>query len=80
MADAQASHDVRLSWEPPDALLPDGTSGICNAYLRGLSTFQRLLWVVAFLARNDFAVVLVNHLQRDPTLLQNRTTWVQVFF
>jgi len=70
--------DVRLTWEPPDALPPDGSPGVCNAYMQGLSPFQRLLWVVAFLARNDFVVVLANDLQRDGSLLLNRTAWAQV--
>jgi hypothetical protein len=69
---------VRLPWEPPDALPPDGSAGTCNAYLAALAPFQRLLWVVAFLARNDFVVILVNDLQEDPSLIQDQTAWAQV--
>ena len=77
-ADAQDLPDVKLTWEPPNALPPDGSPGVCNAYLHGLSPFQRLLWVVAFLSHNDFVVVLVNDLQRDQSLLVNQTAWAQV--
>ncbi len=45
--------------------------------MQGLSPFQRLLWVVAFLARNDFVIVLDNDLQRDGSLLLNQTAWAQ---
>ena len=78
VADVPASLDVRLLWEPPDALPPDGSAGTCNAYLAALAPLQRLLWVVAFLARNDFVVILVNDIQEDPSFVQDHTAWAQV--
>ena len=46
---------------------PASTPGTCNSYLPNDSTFNRFLWMVNFLARNGFYVVIENHVNMDPT-------------
>ena len=41
------------------------------------SVLQRFLWVINVLARNGFVVVIVNQLELDPTLMENRSVWAQ---
>ena len=58
--------------EPPSA-------GVCNAYLRHMSSaFDRLLWAINLLARNGFLVIPVSQLEQDPTLMEDRTQWAEV--
>jgi len=42
------------------------------------SAFDRLLWAVNLLARNGFLVIPVSQLEQDPTLMEDRTQWVEV--
>ena len=131
--------DVRLPYEPPGVLLPDGSPGVCNAYLphkingevaasayidrvgphacaaakmysaggtctisasmmyftvnfqvnenlrlchvachTGSDTLDRFIWVLSFLARNDFVVVPVDQLQYDDGVVVDRHTWGKV--
>jgi hypothetical protein len=40
------------------------------------TALNRFLWVVSYLARNNFFVIIDNH-SSDPTVNQNATLWVQ---
>jgi hypothetical protein len=42
-----------------------------------VSAFERLLWVIKLLALNGFLVVPVSQLEQDPTLMEDRTAWVE---
>ena len=46
-----------------------------GAHRTGDSTLDRFLWVVSFLARNDFVVIPVDQLQFDDSLLVDRAAW-----
>jgi hypothetical protein len=39
------------------------------------TALNRFLWVVSYLARNNFFVIIDNH-SSDPTVNQNATLWV----
>ena len=84
LCNATAGHmhifpDVRLPYEPPGSLPPDGSPGTCNAYLSHLtSTLDRFLWVINFLARNGFLVQINSQLEQDPSLLEDRSAWAEV--
>ena len=49
---------------------------VCNAYLPATSVRERFLWVAEFYARNEFVVLVDNHLREDQTALQDEDTWV----
>ena len=71
--------DVRLHAEPRGSIPPDGTPGVCNAYISHVSSaFDRFLWVINFLARNGFLVQISSQLEQDPSLLEDRSDWAQV--
>ena len=40
------------------------TPGVCNEYIKGKTSRERLLWVTKFLADNGFYVILDDHLVR----------------
>lgn len=44
----------------------------------GADTLDRFIWVLGFLARNDFVVVPVDQLQFDDSVLADRHTWGKV--
>jgi hypothetical protein len=44
----------------------------------GSDTLDRFIWVLSFLARNDFVVVPVDQLQYDDGVLVDRHTWGKV--
>jgi hypothetical protein len=48
------------------------------ACLAGSDTLDRFIWVLSFLARNDFVVVPVDQLQYDDGVLENRHQWGKV--
>lgn len=55
---------------------PPASKDTCSADLPKDSVRNRLLYVVRFLARNGFYVVLENHLNTDETLLRNPGGWM----
>lgn len=72
-----------LIWTPQteQGVAPHCQSTVAHLWCRYLpssSTFERFLWVVGFLARNDFIVVLDNHLNTDKSLLESQPLWLQV--
>ena len=44
----------------------------------GSDTLDRFIWVLSFLARNDFVVVPVDQLQYDDGVVVDRHTWGKV--
>jgi aryl-phospho-beta-D-glucosidase BglC (GH1 family) len=56
---------------------PATINGTCNSYIPAQSTYERYLWVVHFLARNGFYVLVDNHFREDPTATENPDLWVQ---
>ena len=52
------------------------TSGVCNH--PGSDTLDRFIWVLSFLAHNDFVVVPVDQLQYDDGVVVDRHTWGKV--
>lgn len=44
----------------------------------GANTLDRFIWVLSFLARNDFVAIPVDQLQFDDSVLADRTTWGKV--
>lgn len=44
----------------------------------GTDTLDRFIWVMSFLARNDFVVIPVDQLQFDDSILADRFTWGKV--
>jgi aryl-phospho-beta-D-glucosidase BglC (GH1 family) len=52
-------------------------NGKCSSYLPTDSTFNRLVWVTQFFARNGFRVVLDNQLNLDRTAVENSVVWLQ---
>ena len=58
--------------------------GRCNKYIlvascsSGSDTLDRFIWVLSFLARNDFVVIPVDQLQYDDGVLVDRHTWGKV--
>jgi hypothetical protein len=55
-----------------------GNSGICNSYLPSESVFNRFMYVVQFLTRNGFYVLLDNQINFDTTAVDNTAGWLQV--
>ena len=50
--------------------------GVCNGHLPTNSIYTRFLWVIRFLVRNHFYVVLDNQLNIDATALDDPVRWV----
>ena len=50
--------------------------GVCNGHLPTNSIYTRFLWVIRFLVRNHFYVVLDNQLNIDSTALDDPVRWV----
>lgn len=55
---------------------PTKVPGQCSADVPSDNTLNRFLYVVNFFARNNFYVVIDNHLALDATAIQNPTGWV----
>lgn len=55
---------------------PTQVPGTCNAYLPQDSTINRFLAIVRYFAQNQFYIVVDNHLNLDPTAIQDPTAWV----
>ena len=53
------------------------TQGVCSANLPSDSVLNRFLYVIRFFAQNDFYVLVDNHLNMDPTAIQDPTGWAQ---
>ena len=49
---------------------------MCNGHLPTNSIYTRFLWVIRFLVRNHFYVVLDNQLNIDSTALDDPVRWV----
>lgn len=62
---------------PTQANPPPQTQGVCNDYLPNDTVLNRFLYVIRFFAQNGFYVLIDNHLNLDPTAVQNPTGWVQ---
>ncbi|KAK9839537.1 hypothetical protein WJX81_008252 [Elliptochloris bilobata] len=79
---------VRNSVVPPGITVPGGIEppllrspasnalGVCNGHLPTNSIYTRFLWVIRFLVRNHFYVVLDNQLNIDSTALDDPVRWV----
>ena len=52
------------------------TASMC-CYI-GSNTLDRFIWVLSFLARNDFVVVPVDQLQYDDGVVVDRHIWGKV--
>ncbi len=52
-------------------------SGICNSYLPEDSTFNRFIYVVQFLARNNFYLLLDNQFNFDTTAVTDTQGWLE---
>lgn len=55
-----------------------GSAGICNSYVPSDSTFNRFMYVIQFLARNGFYLLLDNQFNFDTTAITNQNAWIQV--
>lgn len=55
---------------------PTRVPGTCNAYLPQDSTIDRFLAIVKYFAENQFYVVIDNHLNKDPTAVEDPEAWV----
>ncbi|KAK9803427.1 hypothetical protein WJX72_011774 [[Myrmecia] bisecta] len=64
---------------PQPAYAARQAPGICNAYLPNDSTFNRLIWVVNYLANNGFYVLLDNQFNVEQTATDNPDEWVQLW-
>ncbi len=53
------------------------TQGVCSANLPSDSVLNRFLYVIRFFAQNGFYVLVDNHLNMDPTAIQDPTGWAQ---
>ena len=49
---------------------------MCNGHLPTNSIYTRFLWVIRFLVRNHFYVILDNQLNIDSTALDDPVRWV----
>jgi len=70
---------ARMKAEPQGALpFGIGSRGTCNAYLPNPPrALERFIWVVRFLTRNGFVVVLDNHANLDDTVITDNAFWVR---
>ena len=77
----KATSDPSVSTVSSDAPLPKSPapvlSGVCNNYLPSDTILNRYLYVVRYYAQNGFYVLIDNHLNVDPTAVNNPTLWVQ---
>lgn len=60
---------------PPKSPAPV-ISGVCNSYLPSNTIIDRYLYVVRYFAANGFYVIVDNHLNVDPTAINNPQLWV----
>jgi hypothetical protein len=60
---------------PAQAYPPHYVSGQCNGYIPNDSVWNRFKWVVSFYARNNFYVLIDNHLREDTSALDNADAW-----
>ena len=67
------------STNTPPTLAEPGplTQGVCSGNLPNDSILDRFLYVVRFFAQNGFYVLIDNHLNMDPTAVQDPTGWAQ---
>ena len=75
---ATTDPSVTASGQPPLLSNPSTqTPGICNSDLPNSSVFDRFLYVIRFFARNGLYVMIDNHLNLDPTAVQDPIKWAQ---
>ena len=48
-----------------------GESGVCNDYVPNDSVYTRFLYVVGYFVRQGFYVLIDNHSNTDPTVVNN---------
>lgn len=53
-------------------------SNFLHRYVPNTNTLARFLWVVGVLVRNDFIVMLDNHLNTDNSIMLSQSQWLQV--
>ena len=59
---------------------PGHVAGSCDDYLPTDSTFGRFIWNINMLARNGIYVLLDNHSNFDPTIVDDYSAWLLVRF
>lgn len=55
-----------------------GVSGVCNDYVPNESIYNRFLYVVGYLARQGFYILIDNHANSDPTVINNPAVSVAI--
>lgn len=55
---------------------PPQTPGLCSSELPNDSTINRFLYIVRFFAQQGIYVVVDNHLNLDPTAIEDPTAWL----
>lgn len=53
-------------------------TGPCNLSMPNNSVYARFMWYLRLLTYNGFVVVIDNHLNTDPTIIQDVNLWVKV--
>ena len=59
--------DESLQVAPPSSY----GSGICNDYVPNDQVYTRFLYVIGYLARQGFYILIDNHANTDPTVVNN---------
>ena len=80
MAESVIPPGRRNRRQAPEALehVPIYKGNMCNEYLPSNSTRDRFIWVVKFLAKNGFYVMISNHLKQDRSIVVgDEETWAQ---
>jgi hypothetical protein len=62
---------------PPPVSAAPQMPGVCNSYLPNSSTLDRFLYILKFFAKNGIYTLIDNHLNLDPTAIENPTRWAQ---
>ena len=62
---------------PTQSNPPPQTQGVCNDYLPNDTVLNRFLWVVQYFARNGMYVIIDNHVNLDPTVIEDPAQWVK---
>eukprot|EP00890_Picochlorum_soloecismus_P002424 jgi/Picsp_1/3182/NSC_06022-R1_glycoside hydrolase len=80
MAESITPPGRRNQRQAPEALehVPLYRNSTCNGYLPNNSTRDRFIWVVNFLAKNGFYVMISDHLKQDRGMaVEDAETWAQ---
>ena len=65
------------STAPGPVAPPTQTPGTCNAYLPQDTTINRFLAIIRYFAQNNFYVIIDNHLNLDPTAINDPAGWAK---